>query len=140
MNPIGVVLGSGLGAFADTLANRFETPYADIAGWPATTAVGHAGKLVTGLLGDIEVVVLSGRAHYYEGYTGAEVTLEANPDGVTESRNKAGECYDIDRLTGELQRLHDRPASTIVTTIAAAAWQWAGTPKDDVSLMAVKRS
>ena len=75
MNPIGVVLGSGLGAFADTLGNRFETPYADIAGWPATTAVGHAGKLVTGLLGEIEVVVLSGRAHYYEGYTGAEVTL-----------------------------------------------------------------
>ncbi len=61
-------------------------------------------------------------------------------DGVTESRNSAGECYDIDRLTGELQRLHDKPAATIVTTIAAAAWKWAGTPKDDVSLMAVKRS
>jgi purine-nucleoside phosphorylase len=75
MNPIGVVLGSGLGAFAETLGKRFETPYADIAGWPATTAVGHAGKLVTGILGEIEVVVLSGRAHYYEGYTGAEVTL-----------------------------------------------------------------
>ena len=75
MNPIGVVLGSGLGAFADTLANRAETPYADIAGWPPSTAVGHAGKLVTGTLGDVEVVVLSGRAHYYEGYTGEQVTL-----------------------------------------------------------------
>jgi len=75
MNPIGVVLGSGLGAFADTLQNRFETPYRDIAGWPPSTAVGHAGKLVTGLLGEIEVVVLSGRAHYYEGYTGEQVTL-----------------------------------------------------------------
>ena len=75
MNPIGVVLGSGLGAFADTLQNRCETPYADIAGWPPSTAVGHAGKLVTGLLGDVEVVVLSGRAHYYEGYTGEQVTL-----------------------------------------------------------------
>ena len=75
MNPIGVVLGSGLGAFADTLQNRFETPYADIAGWPPSTAVGHAGKLVTGLLGDVEVVVLSGRAQYYEGYTGEQVSL-----------------------------------------------------------------
>ena len=75
MNPIGVVLGSGLGAFADTLANRAETPYAEIAGWPRSTAVGHAGKLVTGTLGDVEVVVLSGRAHYYEGYSGAQVTL-----------------------------------------------------------------
>src|SRR5258706_1406449 len=61
-------------------------------------------------------------------------------DGVTESRNSAGECYDIGRLTGELQRLHDKSATVIVTTIAAAAWQWAQTPKDDVSLMAVKRS
>jgi len=75
MSPIGVVLGSGLGAFAGTLENRFETPYADIAGWPPSTAVGHAGKLVTGLLGGIEVVVLSGRAHYYEGYSGVQVTL-----------------------------------------------------------------
>lgn len=61
-------------------------------------------------------------------------------DGVTESRNTAGECYDIERLTFELQRLHDKPAATIVTTIAKTAWKWAGTPKDDVSLMAVKRS
>lgn len=61
-------------------------------------------------------------------------------DGVTESRNSAGECYDIERLTHELQRLHDKPAAAIVTTIAKAAWRWAGTPKDDVSLMAVKRS
>lgn len=61
-------------------------------------------------------------------------------DGVTESRNTAGECYDIERLTDQLRNLHDKPAATIVTTIAAAAWQWAGTPKDDVSLMAVKRS
>jgi sigma-B regulation protein RsbU (phosphoserine phosphatase) len=61
-------------------------------------------------------------------------------DGVTESRNGSGECYDIERLTSELQRLHDKSATVIVTTIAAAAWQWAETPKDDVSLMAVKRS
>jgi len=61
-------------------------------------------------------------------------------DGVTESRNAAGECYDMERLTNDLKKHHDKPAATIVTTIAAAAWQWAGTPKDDVSLMAVKRS
>jgi serine phosphatase RsbU (regulator of sigma subunit) len=61
-------------------------------------------------------------------------------DGVTESRNAAGECYDMERLTSELQRLHDKSATVIVTTIAAAAWQWAETPNDDVSLMAVKRS
>jgi serine phosphatase RsbU (regulator of sigma subunit)/uncharacterized membrane protein affecting hemolysin expression len=61
-------------------------------------------------------------------------------DGVTESRNAAGECYDMERLMNDLKKLHDKPAAAIVTTIAASAWQWAGTPKDDVSLMAVKRS
>jgi sigma-B regulation protein RsbU (phosphoserine phosphatase) len=61
-------------------------------------------------------------------------------DGVTESRNSTGECYDMERLTDQLRTLYDKPAATIVTTIAEAAWKWAGTPKDDVSLMAVKRS
>jgi len=75
MNRVGIVLGSGLGAFADALDHRFETAYSDIAGWPPSTAVGHAGKLVTGKIGDINVIVLSGRAHYYEGYTAAQVTF-----------------------------------------------------------------
>lgn len=61
-------------------------------------------------------------------------------DGVTEARNGAGECYDIARLTEELNKRHHEPASSIVTAIANAAIQWAGTPGDDVSLMAVKRS
>lgn len=71
----GVVLGSGLGAFAETLEDRFETSYSEIAGWPPSTALGHAGKLVTGRIGATEVIVLSGRAHLYEGYTAAEVTF-----------------------------------------------------------------
>jgi serine phosphatase RsbU (regulator of sigma subunit) len=62
-------------------------------------------------------------------------------DGVTEARNKRGECFDIQRLTDYLARLHGEPAADIVSGIADAAWGWwAGTPKDDVSLMAVKRS
>jgi purine-nucleoside phosphorylase len=72
---IGVVLGSGLGAFADTLANRTETPYAEILGWPLSTAIGHAGKLVMGSVGDTDVAVLAGRAHLYEGYTAAQVAF-----------------------------------------------------------------
>lgn len=67
--PVGIVLGSGLGAFAETLDGRSETPYAAIAGWPASTAAGHAGKLVTGRVSGREVIVLSGRAHLYEGYS-----------------------------------------------------------------------
>jgi serine phosphatase RsbU (regulator of sigma subunit) len=74
------------------------------------------------------------------------VTLEPgdvalfHTDGVTEARNRAGECFDIDRLTTELRALHREPAERIVSHIAQTAWNWAGIPTDDVSLMAVKRS
>lgn len=72
---VGVVLGSGLGAFAETLQDRIETPYSQIPGWPVSTVAGHAGKLVTGHIGRTEVAVLSGRAHLYEGYTAQQVTF-----------------------------------------------------------------
>ncbi len=72
---VGVVLGSGLGAFADTLDDAVEIPYASIPGWPPSTAVGHAGKLVVGGVGGVTVAVLAGRAHFYEGYTPQQVVF-----------------------------------------------------------------
>jgi purine-nucleoside phosphorylase len=72
---IGVVLGSGLGGFADTLDDRVEMPYSEIAGWPRSTVTGHAGKLVTGCIAGAEVAVLAGRAHLYEGYTPSQVVF-----------------------------------------------------------------
>jgi purine-nucleoside phosphorylase len=72
---IAVVLGSGLGAFAEELAGRVEIPYARIPGWPKPTAEGHAGKLVAGFCGETPVAVMAGRVHLYEGYTPAQVTF-----------------------------------------------------------------
>ncbi len=72
---VGVVLGSGLGAFAEELADRVEIPYAEIPGWPPSTAVGHAGKLAIGKLDSIDVAVMAGRSHLYEGYSQAGVTF-----------------------------------------------------------------
>ena len=72
---IGVVLGSGLGAFAHELEAPLEIPYASIDGWPPSTAIGHAGKLVIGKLGDSQVAVMAGRAHLYEGYTPQQVVF-----------------------------------------------------------------
>lgn len=69
-----VVLGSGLGAFACELAGSVEIPYSDIPGWPDSTAIGHAGRLVIGRLGERDVAVMAGRAHLYEGYSPAQVT------------------------------------------------------------------
>jgi purine-nucleoside phosphorylase len=66
---VAVVLGSGLGAFAETLASPTVIPYADIPGWPLSTAIGHAGKLVVGIADGIPVAALAGRVHIYEGYT-----------------------------------------------------------------------
>jgi purine-nucleoside phosphorylase len=64
---VGVVLGSGLGALADELEERVEIPYAEIPGWPVSTAIGHAGTLVLGTVADLPVAVMRGRAHLYEG-------------------------------------------------------------------------
>lgn len=72
---VAVVLGSGLGAFAGTLNDPTSIPYGEIPGWPVSTAVGHAGKLVFGKVSGVETVVMSGRAHYYEGYTPAQVVF-----------------------------------------------------------------
>ena len=73
---VAVVLGSGLGAFSPSgLADRVAIPYSDIPGWPVSTAAGHSGKLVFGKLGELDVAVMAGRAHLYEGYTPAQVTL-----------------------------------------------------------------
>jgi purine-nucleoside phosphorylase len=72
---VAVVLGSGLGAFADELAERVEIPYGEIPEWPVSTAVGHAGKLVIGRLDGVAAAVMAGRSHLYEGYSAAQVTV-----------------------------------------------------------------
>jgi purine-nucleoside phosphorylase len=60
---VAVVLGSGLGAFADGLADPVRLPYAEIPHWPASTVIGHAGVLVAGAAGGRPVLTLAGRAH-----------------------------------------------------------------------------
>ena len=72
---VGVVLGSGLGGFADAVEGAVEVPYAEIPGWPAATAVGHAGTLVLGTFGGTPVAVMKGRAHLYEGVPPAKVVF-----------------------------------------------------------------
>ena len=72
---IGLVLGSGLGAFADQLSDAVRTPYAQIPGFPRSTAIGHAGQMVIGKAGDVAVAVMQGRVHLYEGYSVQEVAF-----------------------------------------------------------------
>jgi purine-nucleoside phosphorylase len=73
---VGIVLGSGLGFFADEAIEPVcSFDYADIPGFPVSTVEGHAGRLVCGHVGPSTVICLQGRFHYYEGYSLAEVTL-----------------------------------------------------------------
>ena len=72
---VGLVLGSGLGGFADTLDGAVRIPYGDIPSFPRSTAIGHAGQLVVGNAGDVAVAVMQGRVHLYEGYSAQQVTF-----------------------------------------------------------------
>lgn len=71
----GIVLGSGLGKLADSIADPVVIPYREIPGFPVSTAVGHKGNFIAGTLGGKTVVAMQGRFHYYEGYSMELVTL-----------------------------------------------------------------
>ncbi len=72
---IAVVLGSGLGGFADELQHAVRIAYADIPHFPRSTAIGHAGTLVIGKLKEIPLAVMQGRVHLYEGYSPQQVAF-----------------------------------------------------------------
>ena len=72
---IALVLGSGLGAFADELQGATRIPYEKIPGFPRSTAIGHAGRLVLGKIENIAVAAMQGRVHFYEGYTAQQVAF-----------------------------------------------------------------
>ncbi|MBT3229968.1 MAG: purine-nucleoside phosphorylase [Candidatus Marinimicrobia bacterium] len=93
---IALVLGSGLGNFVDALSNTSSISFADIPGFPVSTVEGHSGELVHGFLGDVPVLVNSGRVHFYEGYT-------------------------LDQVIYPIQILHALGARTIVLTNAAGS-------------------
>jgi len=72
---IALVLGSGLGDFADEFSDATRIPYAKIPNFPQSTAIGHAGRLVIGNVDDVPVVGMQGRVHLYEGYSAKEVAF-----------------------------------------------------------------
>jgi len=72
---VGLVLGSGLGGFADELSESSRIPYGNIPSFPRSTAVGHAGQMVIGRVGEVEVTAMQGRVHLYEGYSPGEVAF-----------------------------------------------------------------
>ncbi|MFK7990768.1 MAG: purine-nucleoside phosphorylase [Sandaracinaceae bacterium] len=106
-----LVLGSGLGSFADTLEDKVVVPFDQIGGMPVSAVSGHAGNLVLGRVGELPVVAMQGRVHLYEGHRAAEIvfgvrlmrTLGAEALLIT---NAAGGCGD-GFAAGDLMRITD---------------------------------
>lgn len=106
---LAVVLGSGWGAFADEVSGAIRVPYADLPGFPAAGVAGHAGEVVAGRIGAIEVLLLQGRSHYYEhGHAdamalplrccralGVEIMLMTNAAGSLDARMPPGSLMAI---------------------------------------------
>jgi purine-nucleoside phosphorylase len=106
---VGVVLGSGLGAFAASLERATRIPYGQVPHFPAATAPGHRGELVLGHVGSVPVAVMSGRVHHYEGYgldqvvfpvrllgrLGVNVLILTNAAGSVNVNYKPGELVAI---------------------------------------------
>ncbi len=79
---VAIILGSGLGAFAEDLEQSVAIPYDDIPGFARSTVEGHQGRLVLGYIDQIPVVAMQGRFHYYEGYSLEEVTFPVRVFGA----------------------------------------------------------
>lgn len=120
---VAIVLGSGLGDYADDIRVEAELSYSDIEGFPVSTVPGHDGKFIFGYVGEVPVVCMKGRVHFYEGYPmsdvvlptrlmkmmGAEILLVTNASGGVNASFKAGDlmmltdhisCFVPSPLTG----------------------------------------
>lgn len=79
---IGIILGSGLGGYADEIESVATVSYDEIEGFPRSTVEGHKGRFVFGYIGGVPVVVMQGRVHYYEGYAMTDVVLPTRIMGM----------------------------------------------------------
>lgn len=123
---VGLVLGSGLGHFAQELTETATISFHDIPNFPQSTVVGHSGELVCGRVGDLQVLVMRGRVHFYEGYSleqvvfpiqvlyglGARTLIITNAAGSVNTEFSPGNLMVIDRqlnLTGRSIMAGDEP-------------------------------
>ncbi len=79
---VALILGSGLGALADEIEAEAIVDYSEIEGFPVSTVVGHKGRFVFGKIGQVKVVIMQGRVHYYEGYAMSDVVLPTRLMGM----------------------------------------------------------
>ncbi len=109
---IALILGSGLGDYAENIRQEAIVDYSAIDGFPVSTVTGHKGRFVFGYVGDVPVVVMQGRVHYYEGYSMSDVVLPTRLMGLLGARilfltNAAGGLQD-GMQSGDLMLITDQ--------------------------------
>lgn len=121
-----IILGSGLGSFAETIQDPIKISYHDIPNFPATSVQGHSGKLVTGIVGGEKVIAFSGRFHFYEGHSFSKTVLPvhlakafdadkliiSNAAGAINTSFNIGDLMVIDDLIRPFHSISATPSQT----------------------------
>lgn len=134
---IAVILGSGLGEFANEIKIADTIEYTEIEGFPVSTVKGHAGRFVFGYVEEIPVVIMQGRVHYYEGYSMQEVVLPTRLMGMMGAKkilltNAAGGC-NPDFKPGNLMMITDHITTGVPSPLIGPNIEELGTRFPDMS-------
>ena len=134
---VGLVLGSGLGDYAKNIRIVDTINYSDIDEFPQSTVAGHAGRFIFGYVGDVPVVCMQGRIHYYEGYPITDVVLPTRLMGLLGAKylfltNAAGGCQD-GMKPGDFMMLTDHISILVPSPLIGENMEELGTRFPDVS-------
>ena len=140
---VALILGSGLGDFADGIEIVDSVPYNDIEGFPVSTVSGHKGRFVFGYVGKTPVVIMQGRVHYYEGYPMSDVVLPTRLMGLMGAKkliltNAAGGC-NPDFNPGDLMVISDHITTGVPSPLIGKNIDELGTRFPDMSEVYSKR-
>lgn len=140
---VAMILGSGLGSFADEIDIVDIVDYNDIEGFPVSTVKGHKGRFVFGYVGKTPVVIMQGRVHYYEGYDMKDVVLPIRLMGLMGAKkvlltNAAGGCNENFK-PGDLMMITDHITTAIPSPLIGANIDELGTRFPDMSEVYSKR-
>ncbi len=134
---VALVLGSGLGGFAEHIENKTCIPYDEIAGFPVSTVVGHTGQFVLGNVGSVKIVAMQGRVHYYEGYSMEQVVMPIRIMKMMGAKtliltNAAG-GINFDFVPGDLMMITDHITSFVPSPLIGKNIDELGTRFPDMS-------
>ena len=132
-----IVLGSGLGDYAENIQVEREISYSELEGFPVSTVPGHAGKFIFGYIDEIPVACMKGRVHYYEGYAMSDVVLPARLMGMMGAKrlfltNAAGGVNENFR-PGDFMMITDHIASAVPSPLIGANIEELGSRFPDMS-------